>query len=202
MQPPDLADLLVNLLAALAVFAFAFALIRVGLLQYFLLAPADAEAVPLLHVLAIVAGGLLGLLLLAALPYGADFRPGRIYAADSPWQVDVLSFLARHALPDGETVRAAAARLWSGGADAATLAGRAGLIIALGAALRGALLWRGWARLRAAAAVLQLACWSALVLHYGVHLLAWGATQLNFWLFALLLLAWQRWRQAPRQAAH
>lgn len=189
-------------LAALLVFAVAYALIRIGLLQYTMLAPSDADAVPLLHVLAILAGGLLGLLLLGTLPHGQDFRLSRIFAADSPWDLGVGAFLARHALPDGATIHAARDALLQQEMTAAGLAGWAGLALALIAAAQAMLLWRGWSRLRAAVAVLLLAFWTALVLHYVAHLLAWGATQLNFWIFALALILWQRWRYRPPARAH
>lgn len=197
-----LPELVTDTLAALLVFAVAYGLIRIGLMQYSMLAPSDADAVPLLHMLAIAAGGLLGLLLLASLPHAENFRLSRIYAADSPWNVGVGAFLRRHALPDGATCRAALATLLQAEPTAARVIGHAGLALALLAAAQAFLLWRGWSRLRAAAAVLLLAFWTALVLHYGAHLLAWGATQLNFWLFALALFLWQRWRYRPGLGAH
>ncbi|MEI6162314.1 MAG: hypothetical protein WCP77_20980, partial [Roseococcus sp.] len=159
-------------LAALLVFAVAYALIRIGLLQYSMLAPSDADAVPLLHVLAILTGGLLGLLLLATLPHAEDFRLSRIFAADSPWNLGVGGFLARHALPDGATIRAARDALFQEELTPGSLAGWAGLALALIAAVQAVLLWRGWSRLRAVLAVLLLAFWTALVLHYVAHLVA------------------------------
>ena len=201
MEWLGLPDPVLDTLAALLVFAVAYALIRIGLLQYGMLAPSDADAVPLLHVLAIGAGALLGLLLLASLPHAEDFRLSRIYAADSPWKLGVGGFLARHALPDAATLRAASGVLLRMEATPGAVLGWAGLGLALLAALQALLLWRGWSRLRAAAAVLLLAGWTALVLHYAAHLLAWGATQLNFWLFALALILWQRWRHRPAAGA-
>jgi hypothetical protein len=47
-----------------------------------------------------------------------------------------------------------------------------------------------------------LAGWTALVVHHLAHLLAWSATHLNFWLFALALLLWQRMRYAPAHRSH
>lgn len=202
MEWIDLPGPVMDALAAMLVFAIAYALIRIGLLQYAMLAPSDADAVPLLHVLAILAGGLLGLLLLAMLPHAEDFRLSRIFAADSPWDLGVGAFLARHALPDGATIRAARDALMRGELTPASLAGWAGLALALIAAAQAVLLWRGWLRLRAALAVLLLSFWTALVLHYIAHLLAWGATQLNFWIFALALVLWQRWRYRPPARAH
>jgi hypothetical protein len=202
MDGPLLPGFLLNLLAATLVIAVAFGLVRLSLLQYALLAPPDAGAVPILHVVAILAGGLLGLLLLGSLPYADDFRPSRIYAADSPWNVDAGTFLARHAFPETQTLRAAAARLGSGAGEWATLAGQLGFALIAFGALQAVWLWRSWYRLRAGASVLLLAVWTALVLHYLAHSLAWAATQMNFWLFALLLVLWQRWRYRLPRAAH
>lgn len=198
MLPAPLTDTL----AAVAVFAVAYGLIRVGLLQYGMVAPSDADAVPILHVMALAAGLLLGVLLLAAVPHAEDFRPSRIYAADSPWRMNAGQFLARHALPDGATLRGAAGLLVPGEASIGAVLGQIGAVLALGNAVQALLLWRGRARIRAALAVLLLAAWTALVLHYAAHLIAWGATQLNFWLFALLLVLWQRWRYRQPRAAH
>ncbi|MDB5415140.1 MAG: hypothetical protein JWR10_3475 [Rubritepida sp.] len=193
---------LMDALAAVAVFAVAYGLIRLGLLQYGMVAPSDADAVPILHVLALAAGVLLGAMLLAAVPHAEDFRPSRIYASDSPWRMDAGQFLARHALPDGPTLRGAAALLMPGNTSIGAILGQMGAVLALAGAVQALMLWRGWPRVRAAVAVLLLAGWTALILHYAAHLMAWGATQLNFWLFALLLVLWQRFRYRVRRAAH
>lgn len=193
---------LMDALAALAVFAVAYGLIRVGLLQYGMVAPSDADAVPILHVLALAAGVLLGVLLLAAVPHAEDFRPSRIYASDSPWKMNAGQFLARHALPDGATIRGAAAMLVPGDTSPGAIVGQIGAVLATIGAIQALLLWGGWARVRGALAVLLLAGWTALAVHYAAHLIAWGATQLNFWLFALLLVLWQRWRHRQPRAAH
>lgn len=196
--PPAIA----NAIAALLVFGLAYGLVRIGTLQYSLIAPSDADAVPLLHVMAIAGGALLGVLLLASLPYGEDFRPSRLYAADSPWNIGVLEFLRRHALPTREAMAEAWRALGGNGTPWQAIPGYAGAALAGLAALQAFLLWRGMARLRAALATLMLACWTALVVHYLAHLLAWTATQLNFWLFALLLVLWQRGRYGRRVRAH
>lgn len=203
MEALSLPPAITNALAALLVFALAYGLIRIGTLQYSLIAPSDADAVPLLHVMAIAGGAALGVLLLASLPYGEDFRPSRLYAADSPWDIGVLEFLRRHALP-GHAAMVEAGRVLRQGAGSPwqTLPGYCGLALAGLAAVQGVFLWRGVARLRAALACLLLAGWTALVVHYLAHLLAWSAAQLNFWLFALLLVLWQRARYSPRARAH
>ena len=185
---------------ALLAFGLALLVLRIASMAYALVAPRDAEAVPLLHGLALAAGAAGGIALLLALPHGGDFRPSRLFLADGPWAMGLRDFLPRFALPDAATLRGALAGL--GAADALGLAGWLALVLVatgLGASLRW---WRGRARLRAMGAFLLLAALTALLLHHGAHLLAWGAAQLNFWLFALALLGWQRWRHAPPRAGH
>ncbi len=202
MEALSLPSAFTNALAALLVFGLAYGLVRIGTLQYSLIAPPDADAVPLLHVMAIAGGVLLGVLLLASLSYGEDFRPSRLYAADSPWDIGVLEFLRRHALPQHAAMAEAWRALSGGGSAWQTLPGYTGAGLAGFAAVQALWLWRGPARLRAALATLLLAGWTALAVHYLAHLLAWTATQLNFWLFALLLVLWQRSRHSPRAQAH
>jgi hypothetical protein len=202
MQGLNLPEPLTDGLAALVVFALTYAQIRIGLLLYSLVAPADAEAVPLLHVLAIAGGLLLGVLLLAALPHADDFRPARVYAADSPWAIGVVEFVRRFTLPSGPTWRGAVAILAGAEPLWAAVTGYLGVALAGIAALQAALLWQDWGRLRAPLAALLLAGWTALVVHHLAHLAAWSATQLNFWLFALLLFLWQRMRYGPAQRSH
>ncbi|WP_353212665.1 hypothetical protein [Rhodovarius sp.] len=198
----NLPDPLTDSLAALLVFTLTYAQIRIGLLLYSMVAPADAEAVPLLHVTAIIAGLLLGLPLLAGLPHAADFQPARLYAADSPWAIGVIEFVYRFTLPNRQTLNNA--WLILSGADPlwVALIGYIGLALATLAALQAAMLWKGMAGARAALAGLLLAGWTALVVHHLAHLLAWSATHLNFWLFALALLLWQRMRYAPAHRSH
>jgi hypothetical protein len=69
-------------------------------------------------------------------------------------------------------------------------------------ALQAALLWKGMAGARGALAALFMTGWTALVVHHLAHLAAWSATQLNFWLFALALVLWQRMRYAPAVRSH
>lgn len=178
----------------------ALALLRLAGLVYHALAPADAEAVPLLHVLALGAGLAAGVALLLAVPHGEDFRLSGIFMAEGPWALDLPGFLARHGLPGRGTLGQAWQDLRQGGLGALP-GGLALLLLVLGplAALRW---WRGRARWRAMGAFLLLALSTALLLHYAIHLLAWMLARLNFWLFALLLLAFQRWRHAPRGGGH
>ncbi|WP_439596595.1 hypothetical protein [Falsiroseomonas sp.] len=185
--------------AALAIL-LALGMLRLASVFYGALAPADAEAVPLLHVLALAAGLACGLALLLAVPHAESFRISRIFAPDGPWHLGLPGFLARHGLPDAATLQAAWAQLREGGLGALP-GGLALLLLAAGplAALRW---WRGGARLRALGAFLLLAASTALLLHYAIHLLAWMLALLNFWLFALLLFAFQRWRHAPTRTGH
>ncbi|MGX9966526.1 hypothetical protein ACVFYP_24595 [Roseomonas sp. F4] len=181
--------------AALAML-LALGVLRLASILYGLLAPADAEAVPLLHVLALAAGLASGIALLFAVPHGEDFHLSRILVAEGPWNLDLPGFLAQRGLPGRATLAQALDQLRQGGWGAVP-AGLALLLLASGplAALRW---WRGWARLRALAAFLLLAASTALLLHYAIHLLAWMLALLNFWLFAVLLILFQRWRYAPR----
>jgi hypothetical protein len=190
--------------AAAMVLALLIALgaMRLGAAQFNMLAPPDAEAVPVLHMSAVLSGLACGVALLICAPHVGAFAPREIFAAESPWSINLQDFLARYALPqpaafgqfaaglrgDAEPLRIVAA--WT--AVASVLAG-------CFAALR---FWRGWTRLRALLAFLSLAIWIALLLGYGVHLAAWVAAHLSFWIFLLLLFALQRWRHGPRPAAH
>jgi hypothetical protein len=192
--------LLLHGAATLLALALALGWLRFGAAAFALLAPRDAEAVPLLHVLAVATGLALGLGLLAAMPDAAAFRPSRIFAAESPWAIGIAGFLAEHALPR----RAALAGLAAAMAEPAGLAGLAGWLAVAGL-LAGLImvlrLWQGRARGRAFGAFLLLALCTALLLHYGLNLLTWLAAQLGFWVFALALLLFQRWRYGLR-AAH
>jgi hypothetical protein len=197
-----LPDPLTDSLAALLVFTLTYAQIRIGLLLYGMVAPADAEAVPLLHVTAIVAGLMLGLLLLAGLPHAADFLPSRLYAADSPWAISVLEFVYRFTLPSGKTLDNAGLIFVSANPLWIATISYIGVVLASFAALQAVLLWKGMPGIRAALAALFMTGWTALVVHHLAHLVAWSATQLNFWLFAVALVLWQRMRYAPAERPH
>jgi hypothetical protein len=202
MHGLNLPDPLTDSLAALLVFTLTYAQIRIGLLLYGMVAPADAEAVPLLHVTAIVAGLLLGLLLLASLPNAADFLPARLYAADSPWAIGVLEFVYSFALPSGQTLRNARVILANADPLWAAVISYIGMALTVFVALQATVLWKGMPGIRAALAALLMTCWTALVVHHLAHLAAWSATQLNFWLFALALVLWQKMRYGPVQRSH
>jgi len=138
-----------------------------------------------LHVLALGCGVVLGIALVLGGPDPRAFLPSRIFSQDGPWAIGLGAFLAGHALPRGATL--------------AALPDWLVLPVLLAGALVAARLWQGAARLRAYAAFLLLSATTALLLHYGAHLLAWLAAQLSFWLFALGLLAFQRWRYGVRR---
>ena len=208
MGQAGIGALLWDALEAAFAFGLALALMRLASAAYGIAAPRDAEAVPLLHVLALAAGGASATALLLALPHAGDFRPSRLFLAGGPWAIGLGDFLTRYALPDLATLRGARDALypggaggWAGGGVGAAAGWLALALLAAGplAALRW---WHGRTRLRAIAAFLLLAASTALILHYGAHLLAWAAAQLNFWLFALALFAWQRWRYAAPRAGH
>jgi hypothetical protein len=175
-------------------------LLRLGTAAFDRVAPQDAEAVPVLRLAAFGTGVALGLGLLAAAPEPGIFLPGRIFAAEGPWALGLGEALARHALPGGAAVRALGlAAVDAGGvATVAAWLVAAGTALGAGTALR---LWYGPARLRALGAFLLLVLHVALMLHVGLHLAAWVAARLGFWLFALALVLFQRHRYA-RHPAH
>lgn len=191
----DAAAMLLALLIALGA-------MRLGAAQFNLLAPADAEAVPIFHVSALMAGLICGAVLLICSPNLDAFTPRRIFAEDSPWAIDLKEFLTSYALPQAAALRTFRAGLrGEAGAPVIMAAWTAVASILFGcfAALR---FWRGWSRVRALLAFFSLAGWITLLLGYGVHLAAWVAAHLSFWIFLLLLVALQRWRHGPRSAAH
>ncbi len=194
-----LLDLLLSGLAMLAGVVLAVAAIRLGLAAHHLAEPRDAEAVPLLRLVAISTGAIAGAGLLAAAPDPSLFRPARIFASDGPWAIGLPALLRDHALPGRATLRALVTAL-RGGEGAATVAGWLALAGLVGGGVLARRLWQGRARLRAFGAFLLLVLLTALQLHYAAHLLAWLAAQLGFWLFAVALLLFQRWRYAPRVA--
>jgi hypothetical protein len=193
-------DLLLDGFVMAAAVLLAVALLRLGLAAYDIAAPRDAEAVPLLRLLALGTGAAAGAGLLAAAPDPSIFHPGRIFAADGPWAIGLMEFLDRHSLPGAEALRALPGALFAprGAATAAAWLALAGL--ACGGVLARRL-WQGSTRLRGFCAFLLLVLLAAVQLHYAANLLAWLAARLGFWLFALALLLFQRWRYAPR-AAH
>ncbi|MGK7866924.1 hypothetical protein [Falsiroseomonas sp. E2-1-a20] len=155
------------------------------------LAPPDAEAVPLL---ALAAGLMLGLALLLAVPHGDSFRPSRIFAPEGPWRIGLPALLRDFGLPARATLDHAVAALREGGMRAwpAALA----LLLLAAATVLALHRWPGIAGLRALIALLLVAAATALLLHYAAHLLAWMLALLNFWVFALALFGFQRWRYA------
>jgi hypothetical protein len=183
---------------ALAV-ALALGLLRLTTAVHAIVAPQDAGVVPVLHVTALGAGACLGLALLLATPDAEAFRPARLFDAEGPWMVGLGGFLRLHALPGPGTAGNLLAAM-RGLDGLAGIAGWVAVLPLLGGcwiAFRG---WRGRARLRALLAFLLMAGLGALLLHYAVQLLAWLTARLGFWVFALLLLGFQRWRHAPRGA--
>lgn len=191
----DAAAMLLALLIALGA-------MRLGAAQFNLLAPADAEAVPVFHVSALMAGLICGTTLLICSPHLAAFAPRQIFAEGSPWAIDLKEFLTTYALPPAAAFRTFADGL-RGDAGAlvivAAWATVASIVAGCFAALR---FWHGWSRVRALLAFFSLTGWIALLLGYGVHLAAWVVAHLSFWIFLLLLIALQRWRHGPRSAAH
>lgn len=191
-----------DLLAIGVAVLIVLAAVRLGSLQFALVAPHDAEAVPLLHTLGFAAGLAAAVALLVAAPHAAEFSPHRLFAPHSIWDATLGEFLARHALPGRSTLGAAWDGLFGGGGGALMAAAWASILaVATGLAVSFRM-WRGRLRLRAALSFLLLATWTALIVNYAAHLLAWGLTQLGFWAFLLALLAFQRWRYRPRGAAH
>jgi hypothetical protein len=187
---------------ALLAVAFLLVTARIGTAQYALVAPHDAEAVPMLHVLALAAGFAVGLALVAAVPYGDAFRPSRMFAPDSAWDISLGGFLANYALPRAATLDRLRDGLAGDGNTLQVTLGRIGTVLLLAGPLAALRWWRGRARLRALAAFLLLAGYTALVINYALHLAAWSIVQLNFWAFAVILLLFQRWRYAPAASGH
>lgn len=197
----DLGDILGGTLGALLAFAFAIALLRLGIAGFEMTAPHDAEAVPLLRLLALGTGMTLGIALVAAEPGTTDFLPDRIFAGDGPWTISLVDLLGRHALPQPAALRALPdAMLAFDGL--AGLAGWTGLLGMLQGAIIAGRLWQGSARQRALLAFLLLVLDLALLLQWSAHLTAWFAAQLNVWIIALALLLFQRWRYGPHHAGH
>jgi hypothetical protein len=198
---------LIALLADVAVMGAAvmivLAAVRLGSVQYKLIAPHDAEGVPLVHSLGFLSGLGAAVAMLLAAPHATDFLPQRLFARESSWNLTLLEFLRLHALPASDTLLGARRGLLGAGggplvgaAWLAALATSAGLLVCLRK-------WRGAGRIRAMAGFALLALWTALIVHYAVHLVAWGLTQLGFWGFLLVLVAFQRWRQRSQfSAAH
>jgi hypothetical protein len=194
-----LGEILGGVAAALLALGLAVLLARVAGAAFAIAAPHDAEAVPLLRLLAIWTGFAFGLALVVAAPHSAIFTPGRLLAAEGPWGAGLPALLGAHALPRTEAFAALPGALMGGGFAAAVLAwlALAGFIQGSLTALR---LWRGRPRRRAFAAFVMLVLHIALLVHYSAHLLGWFAAQLGPWLFALALLGFQRWRYGVRTA--
>jgi hypothetical protein len=200
MDQGALLSVLTGGLEAAFAILLALSMVKLASAAYGLTAPPDAEAVPLLHVLALGAGCASGAALLLALPHLDSFRVSRLFKPEGPWELGIIGFLGEYALPHRETILIAFGSLTEFG-----LGGLVGwlavLLLAAGpfVALRW---WDGRARLRALAAFLLLMLSTALMIHYAAHLLAWTAAQLNFWLFAVALFLWQRHRHAPARSRH
>lgn len=195
-----LGDILGGLAAALLALGIAVALARVAHAAFAIAAPHDAEAVPLLRLLALCTGGAFGLALILAAPDRAMFLPGHVLGGEGPWGAGLLAMLGSHGLPRADAFAALPDALRGESAVAAFVTWLA-LLGFLQGSLTALRLWHGTARLRAFCAFLMLTLHITLLLHYTAWLLGWFAAQLGPWLFALALLAFQRWRYGVR-AAH
>lgn len=197
-MPAFEASLLLNILGTLVAVLVALAAQRIGSAQYALLAPRDAEAVPLFHSLALACGACTGLAFLLAAPHFAELAPDRLFAADAVWSVSLWDFLSRYALPSGQGIRGAGNALLGHGDEVQMIVGW----LAIGMLASGLLLvlrwWQGIARIRAMLAFLAMAAWTALLLDYAINLLAWALAQLSFWTLLIALFAFQRWRYVGR----
>ncbi|WP_431285187.1 hypothetical protein ACQW02_10480 [Humitalea sp. 24SJ18S-53] len=189
-------------LALLLAGLLALGMVRLGALQYGLVAPHDAEAVPLLHVLAAGTGLAGGIALLLSMPDLTAFLPTRIFTNDSPWSVTLGGILGGYALPRLVTLRSLVAALGGDGGLAQVAAGWIAVAGLLAGAVLATRLWHGRDRVRAIAAFVLLAVWTALILHYAAHLAVWMMTQLNFWLFAVALVLFQHWRYRAPSSGH
>lgn len=189
-------SLILDALGTFGAIVIALAALRIGAMQFTLLAPKDAEAMPAFHVLGLTAGVLFGFALLLGAPHLDQFTLRRIFAPDSLWAAGAWEFLAGHALPTADALAAFGAAFLGAGSTpllSAAWLGMAVFAAGLLVALRG---WRGRRRLRAIGAFIVLVVWTALILGYAAHLIAWSAAHLSFWIFALALLLFQRWRHA------
>ncbi len=191
---------LFDILGTLVAVLIALVAQRIGSAMYALLAPEDAEAVPLFHSLALACGACTGVVLLLAAPHFAEFAPHRIFAADAIWWVGLREFLFLYALPCGRSFRGAAGALAGNGEALPLVIAWLAIAALASASLLVLRWWRGMARLRAMLAFLVIAAWTALLLDYGVNLLAWALAQLSFWAIPIALVAFQRWRYAGSPA--
>ncbi|MBW6399236.1 hypothetical protein KPL78_15345 [Roseomonas sp. HJA6] len=196
----DFGDIFGGTFAALLAVAFAVALLRLGIAGFEMTAPHDAEAVPILRLLALGTGTALGVALVAAEPHTDYFLPDRIFAGDGPWSISLLDLLGRHALPQLSTLQALPDLMLAFDGLAA-FTGWIGLLGLVQGAIMTQGLWHGRAQRRAYFAFLLLALHIALLLQWTAHLTAWFAAQLNVWIIALALVLFQRWRYRPHHAA-
>ena len=178
------------------------AAVRLGSLQFALIAPHDAEAVPLLHSLGFATGLAAAVALLLTAPHAAEFSPQRLFAPQSIWDVPLGGFLSLYALPARSALIAAWEALGGGGGSAAMAAGWVAVLATVAGLAASFRMWRGGLRWRAALSFLVLAGWTALIANYAAHLAAWGLMQLGFWAFLLALFAFQRWRYRPQATSH
>lgn len=198
---------LIALVADVAVMSAAvlivLAAVRLGSFQYKLVAPHDAEAVPLVHTLGYLSGIGIALAMLLAAPHAPEFLPHRVFARDASWNISFIAFLRQHALPSGDTLLGTLRGLLGTGGTALFAAAWLGAMATAAGLLVCVRKWQGFGRLRAAAGFALLVSWTALILHYAAHLAAWGLTQMSFWGFLLVLVLFQRWRNRPQwRAAH
>ena len=195
-----LGEILGGVAAALLALGAAVLLARIAGAAFAIAAPHDAEAVPLLRLLAISTGIAFGLALILAAPHSGIFAPGRVLAAEGAWSAGLPALLGAHALPRREAFVGLPAALL-GDSFAGALVTWIALLGVIQGSITALRLWHGAPRWRAFAAFLMLALHIALLVHYSAHLLGWFAAQLGPWLFALALLVFQRWRYRVR-AAH
>lgn len=199
MEQGGLIGLALDLMAAAIAVIIVLGAVRLGSMQYALIAPHDAEGVPFLHVLGFVSGIAAAAALLLAAPHIAEFYPHRIFVPDSVWNIPLGTLLARHALPGADAFLGLVQGVSGAGGTAriaATLVAAVSIAAGLAVCIRS---WRGRARWRAITSFAVLAVWSTLITHYAVHLVTWGVAQLGFWVFLVLLAGFQRWRHRSRR---
>lgn len=150
---------------------------------------AEFEALPVLTIIANLAGLAAGLLLIAGSDLAPIFRLGMAFDKDGPWGISWEALLTERLRPSHYSPFGLSARL-----DAAEpgwfvsvlrWVPAAGLFAAAAIAIRA---WGGGEALRAIGAVLVLFTWATAMTVYVIASGLWLLNVLNFWALAIVLL--------------
>lgn len=158
--------------------------------------------VPLVYGLSALFGVCVGLAMIHVREeIGRELTLGAVFVRGGGWDIPADAFLTERANPFGyDPVRVIDEFLMPHDGDALQLIVLIGLVCFALVMVLAFVLWTPAAALRSIVSGLIVAIWSALLAVYVVSLAYWSLALLNFWVFAVVLMILQYYRNHPRRA--